>query len=150
MLYFPLQDWSSAEDLQVKQALKRSQLMPTAPSLLFLTQVFLLWFSSYYSPPKGEPATPSLSSTTGESLWRAVGTTPWLHASLGALAKMDGLTIQRWGRMKYLIALHFITIPFPAKRGLTMQLWWSKVTTGSSSLAAAAAVSLVKLWKVSF
>ena len=31
--------------------------------------------SSFYSPPKGERTTPSLSSTMGESLWRAVGST---------------------------------------------------------------------------
>ena len=50
--------------------------------------------SSFYSPPKGDTTTPSLSSMMGESLWRAVVYTPWLHVSLGAVAKMDGLTTQ--------------------------------------------------------
>ena len=62
---------------------------------------------------------------------------------------MNGLTTQPWGRIKYLIALTFISIPIPAKIGMNMQLWWFK-TKGSSSLAAIAAGSLVKLWKVSF
>ena len=147
---FPLQDWSSAGDLQLKQALKRSQLTPTAPSLLFLHQVREAILSPFYSPPKGDLTTPSLSLTM--SLWRAVGLTPGLRASLGAVAKMDGLTTQPWGHIRYLIALHFITIPFPDNRGFTMQLWWCRVTTASSSLAAmsaAGSLTLVRLWKVS-
>ena len=45
---FPLQDWSSAEERKLQQALKHSQLKPTAPSLLFLSQVkpLILLFSS--------------------------------------------------------------------------------------------------------
>ena len=79
---------------EAKQALKRSQLMPTAPSLLFLAEVTSQNYPPLNSPPKGEGTTPSLSSTMGESLWRAVGSTPGLHASLGAVAKMDGFTTQ--------------------------------------------------------
>ena len=50
--------------------------------------------SSFYSPPKGDLATPSLSSTMGGNLSRAVGTRPRLLASLGAVGKMSGLTTQ--------------------------------------------------------
>ena len=35
-----------------------------------------------------------------ESLWRAVGFTPRLRASHGAVGKMDGLITQHWGRIK--------------------------------------------------
>ena len=51
------------------KALKLSQLQPTAPSLLFLTQVtsppdYQPFSKSFtHSPPKADGATPSLSST---------------------------------------------------------------------------------------
>ena len=52
--------------------------------------------SSFYSPPKGDGTTPSLSSTTGGSWSRAEGCTlgPGLLASLGAVGKMSGQNTQ--------------------------------------------------------
>ena len=54
--------------------------------------------SSFYSPPKGDLATPSLSSTTGVNWSHAEGAPGSralkLLASLGAVGKMDGLTTQ--------------------------------------------------------
>ena len=83
------------EEFQLQQALKLSQLMiPAATSHLFLAKVNL---SSFYSPPKGETSTPSLSSTTGGNWSRAEGTTRRLLASLGAVGKMSGLNTQHWG-----------------------------------------------------
>ena len=101
-------------------------------------------FSPFYSPPKGDITTPSLSSRM--SLWHAAGSTmaTGLHVSLGAVAKMDGLTTQPWGLIRYLITLTFILIPSPVKGGVGMQLWRCK-TKRSSSSAASAARSLVKL-----
>ena len=51
-------------------------------------------FSPFYFPPKREPVTPSLFSTT--SWWRVVGLSlaPALPAFLGAVDKMNGLTMQ--------------------------------------------------------
>ena len=51
-------------------------------------------FSSSYSSPKGDVTTPSLSLTTVGSWSRAEGVTPRLLASLGAVGKMNGLTMQ--------------------------------------------------------
>ena len=51
-------------------------------------------FSSSYSPPKGESATPSLSLKTVGNLSPAEVTTPGLAASLGGVAKMIGLTMR--------------------------------------------------------
>ena len=79
--------------------------------------------SSFYSPPKGERATPSLSSTTGASLWHAAGETPQLIASLGAVAKMNGLNTQHWGRIKISLCPSYQS-SFSANRGGPMQLWW--------------------------
>ena len=52
--------------------------------------------SSFYSPPKGERATPSLSSTTGVNWSRAEGNTRGLEslASLGAVGKKSGQNTQ--------------------------------------------------------
>ena len=51
-------------------------------------------FSSFYSPPKGESATPSLSLKTVGNLSPAEGRTPGLIASLGGVAKIIGLTMR--------------------------------------------------------
>ena len=50
--------------------------------------------SSFYFPPKGERATPSLSSTTGGSWSHVEDSSLRLLASLGAVGKMNGLTMQ--------------------------------------------------------
>ena len=51
-------------------------------------------FSSFYSPPKGEYTTPSLSWKTVSTWSHAEVMTPGLTASLGEEAKMIGLTTQ--------------------------------------------------------
>ena len=51
-------------------------------------------FSSSYSPPKGDGATPSLSLKTVGNLSPAEGETPRSLASLGVAAKMIGLTMR--------------------------------------------------------
>ena len=51
-------------------------------------------FSSSYSPPKGDPATPSQSLTTVVNWSPAEEVSLRSLASLGAVAKMSGLTTQ--------------------------------------------------------
>ena len=51
-------------------------------------------FSASYSPPKGESTTPSLSLKTVGNLSPAEVTTPGLTASLGGVAKTNGLTMR--------------------------------------------------------
>ena len=51
-------------------------------------------FSSSHSPPKGDGATPSLLWTTVSSWSPAEGVTPRSLASLGAVAKIIGLTMR--------------------------------------------------------
>ena len=57
-------------------------------------------FSSFNSPPKGETATPSLSLTTVGNLSPAEGTRPRRLASLGEVAKINGLTTQHCGHWR--------------------------------------------------
>ena len=54
-------------------------------------------FSASYSPPKGESTTPSLSLKTVSNLSPAEGTRPRRLASLGEVAKINGLTTQHCG-----------------------------------------------------
>ena len=54
----------------------------------------LLYFSSFYSPPKGERTTPSLSWKTVVNWSPAVEDPPRHLASLGKVAKRNGLTTQ--------------------------------------------------------
>ena len=51
-------------------------------------------FSSSYSPPKGDGATPSLLWTTVVNWSPAEGVAPRSLASLGGVAKMIGLTMR--------------------------------------------------------
>ena len=57
-----------------------------------LTSPLISYHPFIDSPPKGEGATPSLSSTKGDRLWHAEGKTPRLLASLGATGNRTGLT----------------------------------------------------------
>ena len=54
----------------------------------------LSYFSSFYSPPKGERTTPSLSWKTVVNWSPAVEDPPRHLASLGKVAKRNGLTTQ--------------------------------------------------------
>ena len=96
----------------------------------------LSFFSSSYSPPKGEGATPSLSSKMARS-WSSAeegGLTPGLRASLGAEGKLIVLTTQRWGETWSSYHIN----PFSARKGLCMQqlCCQQQERTRSSSLAA--------------
>ena len=104
-------------------------------------------FSSSYSPPKGEPTTPSLSLKTAVNWSPAEGVAPRSLASLGAVAKIIGLTMRHRGEIWSSCHIN----PFSARRGGTMQLWWFFQMRRSSWLAGhtPAAETPVKLWKVS-